>query len=365
MKRIGVIILTVCMLLAMTACGSAAQENTEDASTATFPRMQPAETQTVPVETTQETYVPAQEVLDYLTSLYPQTQQTTPEDYYRLNFVSVGGEDFDVIWSADVDAGLVRALADKDNQALIDVNEECKQDTQYMLTATVTDRGGNTMSCSWSCVLPQGIPDYMEAYEDLIGDYKKIVKNRLAGNYDLPSNTSRTLEKAMAANPDVAGYNLGNMAFELYYDGEASVKDYGYILFDLNKDKVPELFWVQKDYTIAAIFTFVNDRAVLVDAYWSRYYSYISQSGQLWAHGSSGAADNSTVCYKLSSKGKLVVDYGYATESNWENEACPVNYYKIKGSKRTLISDLEYSALVDQYPSGNGNLWYSQTIHSL
>ncbi len=109
------------------------------------------ETPTEPQEVTNG----AQEAIDYLKAYYTDSGAQTPVDYTRFGIVRIGGVAYDVVWTVDVGEDLIKIVKNEDGTYTIDINEDAAEDTEYTLTATVTDANGNTASFSWKYILPK------------------------------------------------------------------------------------------------------------------------------------------------------------------------------------------------------------------
>lgn len=112
----------------------------------------PTEPTTEPV--VEEDYVSVNAVMDYLTSLYYGQNKATSQDFERYSEVRVGGEAFNVVWTVSQGEDVVKVVPGGDSTVIIDINEQHEPDTPYILTATVVDRGGNSLSYSWNYYLP-------------------------------------------------------------------------------------------------------------------------------------------------------------------------------------------------------------------
>ncbi|MBQ6832215.1 MAG: hypothetical protein IJO28_06210 [Oscillospiraceae bacterium] len=95
--------------------------------------------------------------LDYLKSFYKDDGAETPVDFERFGIVRIGGVPFEVVWTADVSEDLIKIVVNDDGTVTIDINEECEEDTPYVLTATITDAEGNSVSHSWNYILPKAV----------------------------------------------------------------------------------------------------------------------------------------------------------------------------------------------------------------
>ena len=168
---------------------------------------------------------------------------------------------------------------------------------------------------------PEVTEGWLAAYADLVEDFRKIIAYRMGPDFENEWDDGMQI-------PDVSDtltntvmnqvYRWGDMIVELPRGDKAATEAaFGYILHDLNADGTPELFWVHKDHTICAIFTYWQDTPVLLDAYWPRYSGYVNQYGQLYSLGSGGAQD--TAGYILTLKDDMlleVFEYGSETDSD-------------------------------------------------
>ncbi len=113
-------------------------------------------TETKPVE---EDYITAQAAMEYLKALYKHSEEAvpTPRDYERYGVIRVGGEPFEVVWTVSLGEDMIKVVPGEDEKVIIDINEQCEEDTPYTLTATITDKGGNSVSYSWEYILPKAI----------------------------------------------------------------------------------------------------------------------------------------------------------------------------------------------------------------
>ena len=118
-----------------------------------------------PVEIAPETTTPAANTPDntpaaveYLKSFYLNEAGTaTAVDFTRFSTVRLDKESFNVTWTASLGEDMIRIVPGENGMVTIDINEECKVDTPYTLTATVTDAAGHSSSHSWDHILPAGM----------------------------------------------------------------------------------------------------------------------------------------------------------------------------------------------------------------
>ncbi len=97
----------------------------------------------------------AQDAIDYLKAYYTDNGAQTPIDYTRFGIVRIGGVPYDVVWTTDAPEDLIKIVKNEDGTYTIDINEDAAEDTEYTLTATVTDAQGNTATHSWNYILPK------------------------------------------------------------------------------------------------------------------------------------------------------------------------------------------------------------------
>lgn len=203
---------------------------------------------------------------------------------------------------------------------------------------------------------------YLPIYWDAIQDFRSVISYRLSGNY----NSDRMPQMSETTRNSISGDSLESaflyMVEELSYGEGGDIDDFGYVLYDVNNDKVPELFWVRKDYSILAVFTVYKDKLKMLDASWSRYGLYVSSNGQLFGSGSSGASDSDTSVYIIN-KGKLQTVFTFGTES-WNNYY-GYRYFESTPNETMEISSGRASELYDQFPETACKYWKSTKLWDL
>ena len=125
----------------------------------------------------------AEDAMEYIHSLYQDDGKQTRSDFERYAYVRVGGVEFNVQWSVDVNKTLVEIVPGEDGTVTIDVSEECQEDTPYVLTATITDADGNVATYSWNYILPkaQDADEIMKAAYALKDGESLPYESRLTG----------------------------------------------------------------------------------------------------------------------------------------------------------------------------------------
>ena len=152
-KIISWILLAAMMLSLLAGCGQATDPT------------QPSEIPEIPAESVSGENNAA-DVIAYLDAIYRDHGSNTPGNFQRFGIVRIAGVPYEVVWTADIGEDLLKVVVNDDGTVTIDVNEECTQDTPYILTATCTDSNGNTESTSWDYVLPgvdfEGMKDIVD-----------------------------------------------------------------------------------------------------------------------------------------------------------------------------------------------------------
>ena len=210
---------------------------------------------------------------------------------------------------------------------------------------------------------PEDAP-YLQSYWDAICNYKMMLEHRLSKNWNwgdpLP-DVSDTFKKALEKD-EISDYLLQTMVDELSYADDDKLEDFGYILYDLDGNKIPELFWVRKDYSIVAAFTYYKDEMRILEMYWYRYRGNIAGNGQYFTWGSDGAADNSCNVYILN-KGKLEEIFSFYSESNFRTNT--VSYYEATPKEKLEIDEVRFESLSADFPENQDFIKENCTIYAL
>ncbi|MBQ7817309.1 MAG: PT domain-containing protein, partial [Oscillospiraceae bacterium] len=93
--------------------------------------------------------------LAYIKTVYKNPSEKTPRDFQRIGNVPVNGKDYEVVWSVDVGEEHVKVVKGDNGMVTIDVNENSEQDVPYVLTATISNANGESVSFSWNHLLPK------------------------------------------------------------------------------------------------------------------------------------------------------------------------------------------------------------------
>lgn len=95
--------------------------------------------------------------IDYLKSFYMnEAGSTTATDFTRFGTIRLATDEvFTVTWTSSLET--VKVVPGENGMVTIDIDETCKADTPYTLTATVTDEAGRSASYTWEHIMPAGM----------------------------------------------------------------------------------------------------------------------------------------------------------------------------------------------------------------
>ena len=196
-------------------------------------------------------------------------------------------------------------------------------------------------------------------YAAVIEDFNKLVSYRLSPDFEESWNRgdsflySGTLSKAL--NTEAASH-WPIMVLTMVSGLDTPTHDsFGWVLYDMNKDGVQELFFVREDVSLLAVFTIANNSPVLIDAFWDRYKGVITEKGELYTLATGGADDNT---YTISSLGKI-------GDLSVVNSFC-MNHGVLKNDyfdhNRAPIDEEQFNELLKRYPFEFPDSWYSLSI---
>ena len=169
--------------------------------------------------------------LAYIKTVYKNPSEKTPRDFQRIGVVPVNGNKLEVVWTVNVGEEHVKVVKNDDGTVTIDVNEQSAVDVPYVLTATISNTQGESVSFSWNHLLPLFNNDMSsivnDAYELEPGqsmDYEvtltgKIIRVNTAydPNY---GNITVTIEVAGAEGKPIECYRLKGEGAETLQIGD-------------------------------------------------------------------------------------------------------------------------------------------------
>ncbi len=159
---------------------------------------------------------------DYLYSMYKDKQGTTPSDFERVSVLNVGGVNYDVDWSADVKDGV--SIVKGAEMTTIDVNEDTENAIPYVLTATIKDAKGATVSVTFNHEVPAyhdtTWAEYAEAAAGTVVNCTGVVTGIMSKTNGNSSNCLYFQD----ADGAYYAYNLGEDPVELGIETGMTVK---------------------------------------------------------------------------------------------------------------------------------------------
>ncbi len=211
---------------------------------------------------------------------------------------------------------------------------------------------------------------YEKAYGDLVSDFKKLLEFRVSAHYGddwvkkIGSVGFSDSFKAIAASyPEEELEGRFSYVLADLVGGENDASGFGYVLYDLNKDSTPELFWVRGDHSIVAVFTYRNGEALLLDAFWSRYEGYVSEKGEVYGWGSGGEEDSRCSVYAINSDGLFDVSYGFSSERDiLGGDLTKVNFFEYSSSDKQTVTRSRFEELSKKYPREQSKFWMDLSI---
>ena len=152
MKRSIAILLLLAMILGVFAgCKQTVVEPTEE------PTVAPTE-ETIPANAKEDLAAAA----EYLKTYYKDALTLTARDYTRLGAVRVGLDQYPITWSVDVSEDIIKIVVNDDGTVTIDIADGIKEDTPYVLTATLTDAYGNVETVTFEYTIPASLGTMQE-----------------------------------------------------------------------------------------------------------------------------------------------------------------------------------------------------------
>ena len=99
---------------------------------------------------------------EYLKTYYKDALTLTARDFTRLGAVRVGLEEYPITWSVNVPEDVVKIVVNDDGTVTIDIADGIKEETPYVLTATLTDAYGNVETVDFEYTIPASLGTMQE-----------------------------------------------------------------------------------------------------------------------------------------------------------------------------------------------------------
>jgi len=271
--------------------------------------------------------------LEYVVTIYRKVAEKTPKDFERIANVPINGVNYEVVWTVDVGEDTVKIVKGENGMVTIDINEEVTEDTKYVLTATITDAAGNTVSHKWNHFIPAASDSNMiaiveEAYALAPGaslGYEATLTGKIVAvntPYDAGyQNVTVTIAVAGAEDKPIQCYRLKGDGADIIKAGytitvTGTLKNYnGTIEFDAGctldsyvegePDAAPTdpMQIIEEAYALApgGVLPYeatLTGEIISIDTPYSEQYSNITVTIEV-----NGAAGKPIQCYRLSGEG--------------------------------------------------------------
>ena len=203
-------------------------------------------------------------------------------------------------------------------------------------------------------------------YSDVIALYRKVID--ACSIYDKENSDSFYAEKYGITDPQEKKF-FSTFRYEAYkHHAGNGEKDcfspiykltWGYAEKDLNGDGTDELILLNEDYTIIAIFSYVDGKPTVIGGLNESFPyqrpsltdSWIDGEGYIYQSGDTGFEHKTK--YKVAQGGaslEIIADYWLVERMEYEPEAHVVTeYYMLMGDEEIEITESEYKALDDQH----------------
>lgn len=242
----------------------------------------------------------------------------------------------------------------------------CAGDTEKVGSATTPSTTSPTKSPE------QTLQTMPAAYQETLADIQSVMEWKFAedfwGKYEQGEMPEPILSDNLAAQladeeNDEVSEAWFNMVMEMlpHYSDSATCRA-GYILKDINSDNVPELFLLQEDRTLLAVFTVCEGKSKLLKAFWNRYAAVMADDGRLSTQSSPGTGLLDREILKLDAEGVLVNDLSFHCDDPGSSDLEAVYMERVGDGKAKAITEERYDELLALYPFEWGSSWEELNI---
>ena len=102
----------------------------------------------------------------YLRMMYKNSPETTMTDYDVVGVLNIGGTEYPVEWSADSET--VKIIVNDNKTVTVDVDEKNPEEVFYVLTGTISNAAGETVSVSFNHKVPAAMILEGLSYEEIV-----------------------------------------------------------------------------------------------------------------------------------------------------------------------------------------------------
>ena len=309
----------------------------------------------------------------YLRMMYKNSPETTMVDYDVVGVLNIGGVEYPVTWTADSDT--VKFIVNENKTVTVDVDEKNPQEVIYVLTGTITNEAGESVSVSFNHRVPAAMILEGLSYEEIVAAAYTL-EDGLA--MEEPQRLFGTVVRIPTAYSEQYGnitvdIQIGDLAdqliqcYRLSGEGvadlkvgdqitvEGILKNYkGTIEFDkgcvlvgygeiVSQAAILDAAYALEDGAAMPSMTALEGEIVKIDTPWSPDYQNITVTIVC-----DGKAEQSIMCYRLSGEGAETLAVGdkiavYGTIKNYKgtiefDKGCKLIPYGAAKDVRTLLA---------------------------
>ena len=309
----------------------------------------------------------------YLRMMYKNSPETTMVDYDVVGVINIGGVEYPVTWTADSET--VNFIVNENKTVTVDVDEKNPQEVFYVLTGTITNEAGESVSVSFNHRVPAAMILEGLSYEEIVAAAYTL-EDGLA--MEEPQRLFGTVVRIPTAYSEQYGnitvdIQIGDLAdqliqcYRLSGEGvadlkvgdqitvEGILKNYkGTIEFDkgcvlvgygeiVSQAAILDAAYALEDGAAMPSMTALEGEIVKIDTPWSPDYQNITVTIVC-----DGKAEQSIMCYRLSGEGAETLAVGdkiavYGTIKNYKgtiefDKGCKLIPYGAAKDVRTLLA---------------------------
>ena len=106
------------------------------------------------------------DAVSYLRLMYKNSTESTPADYTVVGVLNIGGVEYPVTWSADSDT--ISFIVNENKTVTVNVDERNPEEVFYVLTGTISNAAGETVSVSFNHRVPAAMILDGLSYEEIV-----------------------------------------------------------------------------------------------------------------------------------------------------------------------------------------------------
>ena len=138
--------------------------------------------------------------------MYKNKPASTPKDYELIGTIPIEDKVYEIEWTTDSDT--IQVIREESGKVIIDVDENNPQEVNYVLTATVKDEAGNSVSVSFNRFVPAAINLDVLSEEEIVA-----IAYTLEDQAKLPAPTA--LHGVITSIPSAYSEQYGNITVNI------------------------------------------------------------------------------------------------------------------------------------------------------